>query len=38
MKKSTVEEIRQRFDADVKRFANLETASRPRWTHRWRWI
>jgi tRNA (cmo5U34)-methyltransferase len=25
MKKSTVEEIRQRFDADVERFANLET-------------
>ncbi len=25
MKKSTIEEIRQRFDADVERFANLET-------------
>ncbi len=25
MKKSTVEEIRQRFDADVERFSNLET-------------
>ena len=25
MKKSTVEEIRQRFDADVERFANLDT-------------
>ena len=25
MKKSTVEEIRQRYDADVERFANLET-------------
>jgi tRNA (cmo5U34)-methyltransferase len=25
MKKSTVEEIRQRFNADVERFASLET-------------
>ncbi|MGI6419673.1 MAG: hypothetical protein ACOX1P_28900 [Thermoguttaceae bacterium] len=25
MEKSTVDEIRQRFDADVERFSNLET-------------
>jgi hypothetical protein len=27
--KSTVDAIRRRFDADVERFSNLETGSRP---------
>ena len=35
-KKSTVEDIRQQFDADVERFSNLERVNRQRLIHRWR--
>jgi len=35
--KSTVDEIRQRFDADVERFSNLETGQPLRSMRRWRW-
>jgi tRNA (cmo5U34)-methyltransferase len=34
--KSTVDEIRQRFDADVERFSNLETGQSATLMRRWR--
>lgn len=35
--KSSIEEIRQRFDGDVERFANLETGQSAPWMHLWPW-
>jgi tRNA (cmo5U34)-methyltransferase len=35
--KSSVDEIRQRFDNDVDRFSNIETGQKTTAMHHWQW-